>query len=181
VVKPLTERFESDSALLIIDMLNDFIDDQGSLVVPGAGRIIPRMQQILEDARKQGLTIIYITDSHREDDHEFRYWPAHAVSDTWGGEVIEALYPQPGDYVIPKRRYSAFFGTDLDTYLRELGIRKLYLTGVLTNICVYATALDAAMRNYEVAVFRDAVASLSEETDRFIFQQLEDVVQAQLI
>ena len=177
----MAARFESDSALLIIDMLNDFIDTKGSLVVPGAERIVPRVQKILAEAREQGIPVIYITDSHREDDHEFRFWPAHAVSDTWGGEVIEALHPQPGDYIIPKRRYSAFFGTDLDTYLRELGTNKLYLTGVLTNICVYVTALDAAMRNYEVAVFKDAVASLSEDTDRFIFQQLEDVVQAQLL
>ena len=177
----MADRFETDSALLIIDMLNDFVDERGALVVPGAERIVPHIQEILAEAREEGLTIIYITDSHREDDHEFRYWPAHAVSDTWGGEVIEALRPQAGDYIIPKRRYSAFFGTDLDTYLRELGVKRLYLTGVLTNICVYATALDAAMRNYEVTVFKDAVASLSEETDRFIFQQLEDVVQAQLI
>jgi nicotinamidase-related amidase len=125
--------------------------------------------------------VIFITDSHRDDDHEFRYWPAHAVSNTWGGQVISDLQPLGGEYIIHKRRYSAFFGTDLDTYLRELGVRKLYLTGVLTNICVYATALDAAMRNYDIAVFKDAVASLSEETDRFIFGQLEDVIHAELL
>ncbi|RJP31301.1 MAG: cysteine hydrolase [Actinobacteria bacterium] len=162
-------------------MLNDFIEDEGALLVPGAARIVPRIARILEDARRQGIPVIYVTDSHREDDHEFRFWPAHAVSDTWGGEIIRELQPEPGDYIIPKRRYSAFFGTDLDNYLRELGIRKVYLTGVLTNICVYVTALDAAMRNYGVAVFKDAVASLSEDTDRFVFQQLEDVVQAELL
>jgi nicotinamidase-related amidase len=174
-------EFEPGSALLVIDMLNDFIEDEGALLVPGAARIVPRIARILEDARRQGIPVIYVTDSHREDDHEFRFWPAHAVSDTWGGEIIRELQPEPGDYIIPKRRYSAFFGTDLDNYLRELGIRKVYLTGVLTNICVYVTALDAAMRNYGVAVFKDAVASLSEDTDRFVFQQLEDVVQAELL
>lgn len=173
--------FEPESVLLVIDMLNDFIEDEGALLVPGAKRIVPRIAQVLAEARQQNVPIIYITDSHRPDDHEFRYWPAHAVSDTWGGEVVDELQPREGDYVIPKRRYSAFFGTDLDTYLRELGITKLYLTGVLSNICVYATALDASMRNYHVAVIRDAVASLSEETDRFVFAQLEDVVQAELI
>jgi nicotinamidase/pyrazinamidase len=177
----MAERFEQISALLIIDMLNDFIEDDGALLVPGAKRIVPRINEILDSAREQGRPIIYITDSHRKDDHEFRYWPAHAVSDTWGGEVIQKLAPSPGDYIIPKRRYSAFFGTDLDNYLREMGITKLYLTGVLTNICVYATALDASMRNYSVAVFKDAVASLNEETDRFIFQQLDEVLKAELI
>jgi len=177
----LAIEFEPDSALLVIDMLNDFIEDEGALLVPGAKRIVPRIERVLADARQKDIPVIYITDSHRPDDHEFRFWPAHAVSDTWGGEVVKELEPVAGDYIIPKRRYSAFFGTDLDTYLRELGVTKLYLSGVLTNICVYATAMDASMRNYHVAVLKDAVASLSEETDRFIFGQLEDVLQAELL
>jgi nicotinamidase/pyrazinamidase len=177
----LAIEFEPDSVLLVIDMLNDFIEDEGALLVPEAKRIVPRIAQVLAHARQQGVPVIYVTDSHRPDDHEFRFWPAHAVSDTWGGEIIKELKPAQGDYIIPKRRYSAFFGTDLDTYLRELGITKLYLTGVLTNICIYATALDASMRNYHVGVFKDAVASLSEDTDRFIFGQLEDVLQAELL
>jgi len=177
----MTVVFDERSALLIIDMLNDFIEESGSLVVPGAKRIVPRIREILEAARSQGVPVIYVADSHRRDDREFAYWPPHAVAGTWGSEVVGELAPAPDDYVVPKRRYSAFFGTDLDNYLRELEVRKLYLTGVLTNICVYATALDAAMRNYEVAVFRDGVASLSEETDAFIFQQLKEVLQAELI
>ncbi|MEW6553045.1 MAG: isochorismatase family cysteine hydrolase [Actinomycetota bacterium] len=177
----MTVAFEPESALLIIDMLNDFIEEGGALVVPGARRIVPRLQVILAAARDRDIPVIYVTDSHREDDHEFRYWPAHAVSDTWGGAVVDDLRPRQGDYIVPKRRYSAFFGTDLDNYLREMGVRKLYLAGVLTNICVYATALDASMRNYGVAVFTDGVASLSEETDRFIFQQLEEVLHAELL
>ncbi len=173
--------FEKDGALLVIDMLNDFIEENGSLVVPGAKRIIPRIRELLESAREQNIPVIYIADRHRPDDHEFNYWPPHAVNGTWGSEVVSELSPAPEDYVIPKRRYSAFFGTDLDMLLREMGINTLYLTGVLTNICVYATALDAAMRNYKIVVFRDAVASLSEETDSFIFQQLRDVLQAELV
>ncbi len=174
-------EFEAESALLVIDMLNDFIADEGALVVPGARRIVPRIAEIITEARRQGVPVIYVTDSHRDDDHEFKYWPPHAVSGTWGAQVVDELAPHPGDYMVPKRRYSAFFGTDLDNYLREMGVRNLYLTGVLTNICVYATALDASMRNYTVKVFRDAVASLSEETDRFIFRQLEEVLQAELL
>lgn len=173
--------FEPGSALLVIDMLNDFIEDEGALVVPGAKRIVPRLAHILEEAREAGVPVIFVTDNHREDDLEFRHWPPHAVAGTWGAEVIGELKPLPGEYVVPKRRYSAFFGTDLDNYLRELGVGKLYLTGVLTNICVYATALDASMRNYEVAVFRDGVASLSEDTDAFVFRQLQEVLRAELI
>ncbi|MGQ9474854.1 MAG: cysteine hydrolase family protein [Actinomycetota bacterium] len=174
-------EFDSKGALLVIDMLNDFIHEKGSLVVPGAGRIVPRIAQLIDDAREQGIPVVYIADRHRPDDREFQYWPPHAVAGTWGAEVVDELAPREEDYLVPKRRYSAFFGTDLDNYLREMEVGKLYLTGVLTNICVYATALDAAMRNYRVAVFKDAVASLSEETDAFIFRQLEEVLRAELI
>ncbi len=173
--------FEADSALLVIDMLNDFIEEGGALSVPGAKRIVPRIAELIAEARREGVPVIYVTDAHREDDHEFRYWPPHAVTGSWGAGVVVELAPQAGDYIVPKRRYSAFFGTDLDNYLREMGVKTLYLTGVLTNICVYATALDASMRNYTVKVFKDAVASLSEETDRFVFQQLEEVLQAELL
>lgn len=177
----MTADFDTQSALLIIDMLNDFLEEEGALVVPDAKRIVPRVKQLLEEARKQGVPVIYITDSHREDDREFQYWPPHAVSDTWGGKVIEELAPLAGEYIVPKRRYSAFFGTDLDTLLRELDIRRLYLAGVLSNICVYATAMDASMRGYDVSVFKDGVASMSEETDNFIFKQLDEVLQAELL
>lgn len=177
----MSVEFHPQGALLIIDMLNDFIDERGALVVPGARRIVPRIKELLDEARGQGTAVIFVTDQHSADDLEFSYWPAHAVAGTWGGEVIPELAPLPGEHVVRKRRYSAFFGTDLDLYLREHGVCKLYLTGVLTNICVYATALDAAMRLYQVAVFRDAVASLSEETDAFVFRQLEEVLQAELI
>ena len=96
-------------------------------------------------------------------------------------EVITDLVPLHGDHIVFKRRYSAFFETGLDMLLRELGVHRVYITGVMTNICVYSTAMDASMRDYEITVFKDAVASLNVETDRFIFQQLEDVLQAQLI
>ncbi len=173
--------FKPSSALLVIDMLNDFIKQDGTLVVPGAERIIPKVLEILDEARRAAVPVIYVADAHLPDDSEFEVWPSHALQDEWGGEVIEELAPLKGDFVIRKRRYSAFFGTDLDLLLRERGMRHLYLTGVLTNICIYATALDAGMRGYGVSVFRDGVASLSVETDRFVFSQLTEVLRAELI
>ncbi|OFW55935.1 MAG: hypothetical protein A2V52_03720 [Actinobacteria bacterium RBG_19FT_COMBO_54_7] len=174
-------QFDSRSAFVVIDMLNDFIDERGALLLPGARRIIPRISGLLEAARRQEIPVAYLTDRHRPDDREFRYWPPHAVAGTWGAEVIDELKPLPGDYIIPKRRYSAFYGTDLDIYLRELGLNKIYFTGVFTNICIYFTAVDAVTRSYEAAIFKDGVASMSEETDRFIFRQLEEVIRAELL
>ena len=173
--------FKPDSVLLVIDMLNDFIKEGGSLVVPEAGRIIPVIREALETARSAGIPVIYVSDAHLPDDSEFEVWPSHALHGSWGGEVVDELAPRAGEYAIRKRRYSAFFGTDLDLLLRERGVRHLYLTGVLTNICIYATALDGAMRGYGLSVFTDGVASLSRETDEFIFSQLNEVMQAELI
>jgi nicotinamidase/pyrazinamidase len=173
--------FKPDGALLVIDMLNDFIKKGGSLMVPGAERIVPKVREVLGEARRAAVPVIYIADAHLPDDSEFEVWPSHALQDEWGGEVIDELAPLKGDFMIRKRRYSAFFATDLDLLLRERGILHLYLAGVLTNICIYATALDASMRGYGVSVFRDGVASLSEETDRFIFSQLTEVLRAELV
>lgn len=173
--------YKPESALLVIDMLNDFIKEGGKLFIPDAERIIPAVRMRLDEARSSNVCVVYLTDAHLEDDSEFEVWPSHAISGEWGSEIIDELAPISGEYVIRKRRYSAFFGTDLDILLRERGVKNLYFTGVLTNICIYATAIDASMRGYRVIVFRDGVASLSEETDRFIFSQLTDVLQAELI
>ncbi len=174
-------ELKDNSALLIIDMLNDFIKEGGALVVPGAQRIVPFLADVLEKARSAGTKVIFIADNHLEGDSEFQRWPAHAIENTWGSKVVDELSPLPGEFLVRKRRFSAFFCTDLDLLLREHEIKDLYLAGVLTNICVYATALDAAMRGYNVHVFARGVASLSQETDEFIFRQLEDVLGADVI
>lgn len=181
VVREMDWDFRENSAMLIIDMLNDFIKEGGALVVPGAQRILPYLQEVLQKARSSGLPVIFVADSHLEGDREFQRWPAHALADTWGGRVVDELAPLAGEYLVRKRRFSAFFGTDLDLLLRELDVREVYLGGVLTNICVYATALDAAMRGYGVHVLEKGVASLSRETDEFIFRQLEEVLGAELV
>ncbi len=181
----MNNRMESKEgtgkALLVIDMLNDFIKEGGSLVVPGAERIVPYIRGLLEKAREEGDEVVFVKDSHLSEDSEFSRWPAHAIEGSWGGEIIEELSPMPGEVVIRKRRFSAFFATDLDLLLREKRISDLYLCGVLTNICVYATALDGSMRGYGIHVYKKGVASLSRQTDEFIFGQLEEVVGAELI
>ncbi|WP_088554294.1 cysteine hydrolase family protein [Calderihabitans maritimus] len=167
----------SKKALLIIDMLNDFVREDGALYVgPDGKRIVPKIQEEIEKARKSGIPVIYICDNHREDDAEFNMFPPHCIKGTEGSEVIKELEPAPGDYIIPKRRYSAFFGTDLDALLRELGVEELILTGVCSNICVLYTAADARMRNYRVTVVKDGVASFKEEVHRFALQEMESTL-----
>ncbi len=161
-------------ALLVIDMLNDFVKEGAPLEVPAARKIIPSIKQKIQWARENEVSVIYICDSHRTQDLEFKWWPSHAVEGTPGACVVAEISPEKGDFIIKKRRYSAFLGTELDILLRELNIRTLHLTGILTNVCVLYTACDAVMRNYEVIVYSNCVASISSEDHQFALRQMKN-------
>lgn len=161
-------------ALLVIDMLRDFVQAGGALYIgPTAEEVKPRVAAHVAAARREGRPVIYVCDRHRPDDAEFRMFPAHCLEGTPGAEVVPELAPAAGDIIIPKRRYSGFFGTDLDLTLREEGVDELWLCGVCTNICVLYTAADARMRGYRVVVLQDAVASFAEAAHRFALEEME--------
>ncbi len=166
------------AALLVIDMLNDFIRHEGALPVPQAEDIIEPIKNLIHEFRKLGNPVIYICDTHRGTDREFEVWGTHAVEGTWGAQVIDELKPEAGEPVIKKRRFSGFYGTDLDLTLRELGVSTLVATGVLTNICVMYTVTDARQLGYEVYVASDGVAAVSEDMHRFALKQMEEVTGA---
>lgn len=161
-------------ALLVIDMLNDFVKPDGALYIgEAAQRVAKEVEAIIDKARQEGMPVIYICDNHRADDAEFNMFKSHCVKGTKGAEIVEELSPRPADYIILKRRYSAFFGTDLDATLREMGVSELVLVGVCTNICVLYTAADARMLNYDVTVVRNAVASFNREAHEFALKEME--------
>lgn len=169
-------------ALLVIDMLNDFVREGGALDVGEAGRqIIPVIAARIKEARSEGWPVIYVCDQHLPDDREFQMFPKHCLAGTEGAQVCAGLAPAVGDLVVPKRRYSGFYGTDLDLSLRELGVQELVLTGVCTNICVLYTAADARMRNYDVRVVRDGVASFSREAHAFALAEMEKTLGVVLV
>jgi nicotinamidase-related amidase len=155
----------SKEALLIIDMLNDFVLEGAPLEVPETRKVIPAIKKEIESARAKGSPVIYICDAHEKEDREFSKfgWPAHAVKGTKGAEVVEELKPEKDDIVIEKTTYSGFYNTRLDETLKNLGINNLRLTGCVTHICVMFTASDAVLRDYKVTVLEGAVAGLSKE------------------
>ncbi len=168
-------------ALIIVDMLNDFLLEGAPLRVPGAMEIVPNIKRRLAQAQGRGEAVIYLCDCHRPDDSEFQIWPVHAVEDTWGAEIVEQLKPGKESIIIKKTRYSGFYQTNLDTLLRNLGVGRMILTGVVTNICILYTAADAVMRGYEVVVPQDCVAALSDEDQRFALKQLREVLKVEVI
>lgn len=168
-------------ALVVVDMLRDFIEEGAVLECGEGGRAaLPRVAEAVERARREGWPVVWVCDRHLPDDSEFEVWPVHCVAGTPGAELVPPLSAAPGEKVVPKRRYSGFFGTDLDLYLREKGVEEIVLAGVCTNICVLYTAADARMRNYRVTVLRDAVASFDKEAHEWALRELERTLGARV-
>lgn len=148
-------------AVLVIDVVKDFTDPAGKVPHPEAAAIVPRIDVFVRAARAAGALIIWVIDQHRpgKPDWELQNVRDHCTAGTPGVELAPPLTPQPEDYVIPKRRYSAFVGTDLDLILRDNHIETVVLLGTKTNVCIRATATDAFERNYRVIVPRDCVST----------------------
>lgn len=161
-------------ALLIIDMLNDFVRAGAPLEVPATRAILPALQQRLEQARARGVPVIYVCDAHAADDPEFARmgWPPHAVKGTPGAEVVAELTPLETDPVVEKTAYSGFHHTGLEGILQSLGITNLVLTGCVTNICILYTAYDAVIRGYTVTVPADSVAPIEPADGEFALKQM---------
>jgi len=178
----LVETIDADkTAVIIVDMLNDFVRPNGALPVPGAENLIPNQQRILEKAREEGLFVVYVADHHMPDDEEFDVWGAHAVEGTEGAQVIDEIASKGNEKVIPKRRYSGFFGTDLDLTLREHDIEKVIIFGVLTDICVNYTSAGATARGYDAVVVSDAVSSNDEEDHKFALKHMQKVHDTEVV
>ena len=162
----------SRQAVLVVDMLKDFIKP-GFIPPERASATVQAISRLLRRARAKGVPVVYVCDSHLPDDGEFRLWPRHAVRGTEGAEVVEELKPREGDYVVRKRRYSGFYGTDLDLLLRELGVDTVIIVGVATHICVLHTAADAYFRGYRIVVPRDCVNAPSDEDNEWGLRYME--------
>ena len=148
------------TALVVVDMQNDFVHEGGGLLVPDAEATIPAINRLLEFARAHGIRVVYSQDTHRDGDPEWRTWPEHAREGSWGWEIVDELRPAPGDVVLRKLRYDAFYGTPLDHLLRLWGVDTLVICGTVANICVHYTAASAALRWYGVVIPRDAISAL---------------------
>ncbi len=162
-------------ALIIVDMINDFVHPDGALYVKDSEKIIPFIEEKIREFREKNFPIIYAIDHHTESDKEFELFPKHAVKGTWGAKIVEDLSPVERDIIIYKRRYPAFFGTDLDLLLRELNIKKIYIVGVVTHICIFYTAMYGRLLEYEVSVYKDGVYDFDKKLHDMAISQLKDI------
>ena len=148
------------TALIVVDMQNDFVKEGGTLVVPDAEATVPTIKGLLDSARESGIRVVFTQDTHNEGDLEWEIWPEHVREGSWGWEIVEELKPLEDEVVIRKVRYDAFYGTHLDHFLRIWDVDTLIICGTVANICVHYTAASAALRWYGVIIPKDATSAL---------------------
>jgi nicotinamidase-related amidase len=166
----------STTALLVVDVLNDFCDPQGvygknGVDVSAATVVVPRIQQLVDAARGRGIRVVFVGTTHspssntevwlrRRDGRaeEAMVLGTPCAPGTWGAE-FHGVSPLEGELVIVKHRYSAFVGTNLDAMLRGHGITSVLCAGVVTEACVESTARDALFLEYHVAIVGNCCAS----------------------
>jgi biuret amidohydrolase len=156
------------TAMIVVDMQHDFVAPGAKLQAPQATEMVPLLVDGLQFCREVGIRVIYTAHVHRSDGSDMGlyddlYAPiaerTALVDGTPGADIFKDLLPAPGEHIIKKHRYSAFFGTDLDIILREWGIKTVVISGTTTECCCHATARDAMFRNYEVVFLSDATGT----------------------
>jgi ureidoacrylate peracid hydrolase len=156
------------TAMIVVDMQNDFVAEGAMLQSKQAFAMVPKLAATLKFCREQGIRVLYTAHVHRKDGcdmglYDDLYPPiaqrASLVDETRGVEIYQDIAPAPGEHVIKKHRYSAFFATDMDLILREWGITSVVVSGTTTENCCHATARDAMFHNYKVAFLSDATGT----------------------
>ena len=173
------QRYSPSTALVIVDVQNDFADPAGSLSVKGGDAVVPVINGEIDMARSAGATIVATQDWHPVSTPHFEkdggIWPVHCVGGTWGAELHPELAFPDGARRVRKGSngedgYSGFtmrdpttgeeMPTELDGLLRDNGIERVVVVGLATDYCVSATALDATRLGYETSLLTDAIAAV---------------------
>lgn len=155
----------NNTALIIVDMVKDFTDPNGLVYYPQNRDILPKISVVLEESRAYGKLIIFLQHCYRESkpDKNLQTMRPNCIEGTEGDKIDPLLkVDSVKDYIIRKRRYSGFFGTDLDLVLREHGIKNTVIVGTKTNCCIRATVTDAYNLDYNAIVIRECVATNSD-------------------
>ena len=171
---------KSASALLLIDVINDFEFPDGEQllrVALPAGKNIASLKRRAKDA---GIPAIYVNDNFGRWRSDFKKIVAHCRDESRGKQFVELLLPDEDDYFVLKPKNSGFYSTTLDLLLTHLGAKNLILTGIQGNNCVLFTANDAYMRDYRLFVPSDCTASNTEEENHHALKQMQNVLKADI-
>ena len=166
--------------VLVIDMVIGFMEAGRNLYCgDDARKIIPHIRALIEFEKASGSDIIFIVDTHEPDDLEFEMFPVHCVRGSEECEIIPEL-ANYANVTMPKRRYSAFYDTNLSEQLCELNPENIIICGVCTDICIMHTVSDARNRDYSVIIPTNCIASFDQEAHRYALQHMEKILGAKL-
>lgn len=169
----------STAALLIIDMINDLEFPDGEALLKPALAAAENIVRLAQKAREAGIPVIYANDNFGRWRSDFREVIRHCLEDGVRGEPLaRLLQPEKNDYFVLKPKHSAFYATTLDTLLQYLGVRRLVLTGITSDICVMFTANDAYLRDLAAYVPSDCVAAVQADENMHALRYMERVLKA---
>lgn len=161
------------TAVVVVDMQNDFVKPDGALVVEAAHETVPHVRRLLESARASGVRVAYTQDTHVEGDTEWEIWPQHVQAGTWGWQIIEELEPHPGDLICQKNRYDGFYASWLDHFLSHVWrVENLVIVGTVSNICVLHTAASAGLRYFHIVVPANGISALTDFDQALTLRQV---------
>jgi nicotinamidase-related amidase len=170
------------TALIIVDMQNDFVNKDGALVVPAASETVPNIQRLLENARASGVRIAYTQDTAFEKDPEFNIWPEHCLKGSWGWEIIPELAPESGDLICPKNRYDAFYDSWLDHFLTRIWhTEHVVIVGTVANICVAHTAASAGLRWFDIVMPANGISALNDFDQALTLRQVSSLYAGEVV
>ncbi len=171
----------SDTAVLVIDMLNAYQHDDADLLIPNVEKIMEPIGHIVTCARDhEDIDLIYVNDNYGDFTADFSDLVDAAVNGA-RPDLVKPILPGDGCRMMPKVRHSAFYSTPLEYLLGRLGTKRLILTGQVTEQCILYSALDAYVRHYQVLVPTDAVAHIDAELGAAALHMMERNMDAQLI
>jgi ureidoacrylate peracid hydrolase len=172
ILRTLDEKIRPEhTALIVVDVQNDFCHSDGAYVKRGNDvsliqAMVPRLDRTIRAAREAGVPVIFLRIVQSEDTNSDAWealesddGPRLVEENTWGADYFDPIRPLPGEREIIKRRHSGFNRTPLDLYLRSQGIKTVVIGGVASNVCVEATAREAADNDYYVVLLEDGCAS----------------------
>ena len=170
---------ESPVALLLIDVINDLEFEEGERLLAHALPMAERIRELKRRCKQAGIPVLYVNDNFGRWQSDFNRILTHCLEDdVLGRPIAERLRPDPDDYFVLKPKHSGFFSTTLEVLLEHLGARTLILTGMAADICVLFTANDAYMRDYELVVPADCVASNEAKENEHALAKIERLLKA---
>jgi nicotinamidase-related amidase len=170
----------AETVLLLIDVINPFNFPESGRLLPFARKAADHIARLKARLRRKGIPALYVNDNFGRWRSDFRAQIDDCLAHTKGAEIARRLLPTEEDYFVLKPKHSAFFGTSLDILLHFLGAHQLILTGFAGDICVRQTANDAYMRDFQIIVPADCVASETAKANRLALRQIERFLKADI-